>query len=148
MADPFPQDAPALRWTAATAGSWHLVHGASAIFRLVGGTRVLVDAIADDVRATGNAGICLDSPVRSISHDADGASVTYGDGHTVRARRVIVTLGQNLLDGLGCHARAAGVEVDPRRARAVSQGVKACFLHPVNGARVPLPRGLRVPPDV
>jgi hypothetical protein len=36
----------------------------------------------------------------------------------------------------------------PARVRTVSQGVKACFLHPVNGARVPLPRGLRVPPDV
>ncbi len=41
----------ALRWTAATAGSWHLMHEASAVFRLADGTQSLVAAIAADTTA-------------------------------------------------------------------------------------------------
>ncbi len=95
-----PSFVAALRWTAATAGSWHLMHEASAIYRLADGNDSLVEAIADDARSTGRVEIRLATPVRSITHSADGATLAHGDGRTVTARRVIITLGQNLLDSL------------------------------------------------
>ncbi|MDQ8702366.1 NAD(P)/FAD-dependent oxidoreductase [Streptomyces sp. LHD-70] len=115
----------ALRWTAATAGSWHLMHESSAIFRLAGGTRGLVEAVAADARGTGRADIRLNAPVRSIARDADGATVTYGDGRTVRARRVVVTLGQNLLDGLDVTPALPEDKLVPAREKTASQGAKA-----------------------
>ncbi|CAL9667364.1 Pseudooxynicotine oxidase [Streptomyces sp. enrichment culture] len=115
----------ALRWTAATAGSWHLMHESSAIFRLAGGTRSLVNAIATDAQETGRATIRLSSPVHHISHDADGASVAYGDGQTVRARRVVVTLGQNLLDSLDVTPNLPEDKLVPAQQKTASQGAKA-----------------------
>src|SRR3954453_1876110 len=83
---PLPDGAftSALRWTAATAGSWHLMHEASAVFRLSGGTKALVAAIAADR----GAGIRTVAEVRRIEHDADGSRVHLADGSAVAARRV------------------------------------------------------------
>ncbi|MEU6114424.1 NAD(P)/FAD-dependent oxidoreductase [Streptomyces sp. NPDC047117] len=115
----------ALRWTAASAGAWHLMHESSAIFRLAGGTKGLVAAIAADAEASGNTEIKPSSPVTSLAHDADGATVSYGDGQTVRARRVIITLGQNLLDGLDVTPALPEEKLVPAREKAASQGAKA-----------------------
>ncbi|WP_030261674.1 flavin monoamine oxidase family protein [Streptomyces violens] len=115
----------ALRWTAAAAGHWHLMHESTAIFRLVGGTKGLVAAIAAEAESTGNVEIRLSSPVTRIAHDADGATVSYGDGQTVRARRVIVALGQNLLDGLDVTPALPEEKLVPAREKTASQGAKA-----------------------
>lgn len=115
----------ALRWTAATAGSWHLMHEASAIFRLTGGTRALVEAVAADARSTGRADIRMNAPVRSVTHDADGATVTYGEGRRIDARRVVVTLGQNLLDGLDVSPALPEEKLIPAREKTASRGAKA-----------------------
>ncbi|MBA8823996.1 monoamine oxidase [Saccharopolyspora lacisalsi] len=110
----------ALRWTAATAGSWHLMHEASAVFRLAGGTRSLVEAI----RADTDADIRTSTEVRGIEHDPSGAMVTTAAGGRIKARRVVLTLPQNILGeldvapGLCPEKRAASAE------KTASKGVK------------------------
>ncbi|RNG38343.1 flavin monoamine oxidase family protein [Streptomyces botrytidirepellens] len=111
----------ALRWTAAAAGSWHLMHEASAIFRLADGTRSLVEAIAAD----SGADIRLEAPVRSITHDERGAEITYGDGHTLRARRVVITLPQNMLHQLDITPALPDGKLRPSREKTASRGAKA-----------------------
>lgn len=118
-----PEDAAfasALRWTAATAGSWHLMHEASAVFRIASGTRSLVEAIAADA----DADIRTSTEVHRIEHDADRAVVTTSDGDRIEARRAVLTLPQNILGELdvspelGPEKRAAGEE------KTASKGVK------------------------
>ncbi|MFC4562402.1 flavin monoamine oxidase family protein [Nocardiopsis mangrovi] len=110
----------ALRWTAATAGSWHLMHEASAVFRLAAGTRSLVEAIAGDT----DADIRTRTEVRRIEHDSAGAVLTTTAGDRIRARRVVLTLPQNLIGeldvdpGLCAEKRAASKE------KTASKGVK------------------------
>ncbi|GAA1093279.1 flavin monoamine oxidase family protein [Streptomyces javensis] len=111
----------ALRWTAATAGSWHLMHEASAIFRLTGGTRSLMEAIAADAEAD----IRLSAPVRSLTHDAGGAEITYGDGHTVAARRVVITVPQNVLHQLDITPALPDGKLRPSLEKTASRGAKA-----------------------
>ncbi|MEU1518467.1 NAD(P)/FAD-dependent oxidoreductase [Streptomyces sp. NPDC005811] len=111
----------ALRWTAATAGSWHLMHEASAIFRLAGGTRGLVEAVAAD----SGADIRLSSPVCSLTHDADGAEITYGDGRTIGARRVVITVPQNMLHQLDVTPALPEAKLRPSLEKTASRGAKA-----------------------
>lgn len=111
----------ALRWTAATAGSWHLMHQASAIFRLTGGTRALAEAIAADAHAD----IRLSSPVRSLTHTPHGAEITYADGQTLSARRVVITVPQNTLHQLDITPALPEGKLRPSREKTASRGVKA-----------------------
>jgi monoamine oxidase len=111
----------ALRWTAASAGHWHLMHEASAIYRLTEGTETLIRSIADDV--TGE--IVLDAPVTNIAHDSDGAVVTYGDGQEIRAQRVVITVPQNILHELNVSPALPENKILPSLEKTASQGVKA-----------------------
>ncbi|EMY33019.1 oxidoreductase [Arthrobacter crystallopoietes BAB-32] len=111
----------ALRWTAAAAGHWHLMHEASAIYRLVDGTRTLIQSIANDVQGE----IILNSPVTSITHDSDGAEVTYGDGKRIRAQRVVITVPQNILHQLDITPPLPENKIRPSLEKTASQGVKA-----------------------
>jgi monoamine oxidase len=111
----------AMRWTAATAGSWHLMHEASAIYRLTDGTQALVGAIAAD----SGADIRTDSPVSAIRHASDGATVTYGGGQEITARRVVVTVPQNLLHKLDITPALPAGKITPSLEKAASRGVKA-----------------------
>ena len=54
------------------------------VTKFVKGTKSLIDAFTEgiDVR--------LSSPVTSVQHDAEGVTVTYGDGQTLRARAAIL----------------------------------------------------------
>ncbi|MCO4255969.1 flavin monoamine oxidase family protein [Pseudarthrobacter cellobiosi] len=110
----------ALRWTAASAGHWHLMHEASAIFRLTEGTDALVKAIAADSVAEIRTAV----PVTAVHHDAEGATVTYGDGQQIRARKVVVTLPQNLLHQLDVEPALSSGKVAASLERTASQGVK------------------------
>lgn len=83
----------ALRWTAATAGSWHLMHEGTSIFRLTKGTKALVAAIAADTTAQ----IRTETEVKRIEHDSNGARLHLAGGEVLTARRVVVTLPQNIL---------------------------------------------------
>ncbi|GAA1749666.1 MULTISPECIES: NAD(P)/FAD-dependent oxidoreductase [Streptomonospora] len=110
----------ALRWTAATAGSWHLMHEASAVFRLAGGTRALVSAIAAETRAD----IRTSCPVERIGHGPGGAVVTTAGGAEIAAERVVVTLPQNILPDLALSPALPEDKLAAGRERTASQGVK------------------------
>jgi monoamine oxidase len=109
-----------LRWCALAGGSWQLMFEACATYKVVGGTRRLIEAMATDAGAE----IRTHTRVTAVAQDDDGATVTLGDGTTVTAAAVVVTLPLNVLDS---------VLFDPplsegkRRAAAqgqASQGVK------------------------
>jgi monoamine oxidase len=111
----------ALRWTAASSGHWHLMHEASAIYRLKDGNDTLTKAIAEDA----NADIRLDAPVTAVRHSSGGATVTYGDGQEIRAKKVVITLPQNILHKLDVQPALSGAKLAASREKTASQGVKA-----------------------
>ncbi|GAA2804889.1 NAD(P)/FAD-dependent oxidoreductase [Saccharopolyspora taberi] len=112
--------ASALRWTAATAGSWHLMHEASAVFRLAAGTRSLVEAIVADTHADIRTG----TEVRRIEHDPDGAVVTTVAGSRITAQRVVLTLPQNLLGDLDISPSLCPEKRAASEEKTASRGVK------------------------
>jgi monoamine oxidase len=110
----------ALRWCALAGGSWQLMFEACATYKIVGGTRGLIEAIAADAGVE----IRTNTRVASVAQDDTGATVTLEDGATLTAAAVVVTLPLNVL---------ASVSFDPplsegkRRAAhqgQASQGVK------------------------
>lgn len=118
-----PEDsafASALRWTAATAGSWHLMHEASAVFRLARGTHALVEAIAGDT----DAEIRTSTEVTGVEHDAEGAVVTTANGERIGARRVVLTLPQNILGDLPVSPELSAEKRAAGREKTASKGVK------------------------
>ncbi|GAA0521502.1 putative flavin-containing monoamine oxidase AofH [Saccharopolyspora subtropica] len=110
-----------LRWTAATAGSWHLMHEASAVFRLATGTRSLVEAIVADV----DAEIRTSTEVRRIEHDAEGAVITTASGEQIHARRVVVTLPHNIIGDLDVSPALCAEKLAASKEKTASKGVKA-----------------------
>jgi monoamine oxidase len=111
----------ALRWTAATAGSWHLMHEATAVFRLAGGTKALVAAIVADTTAE----LRTEAEVRRIEHDSNGARVYLADGEVVTARRVVLTLPQNILGDLDVRPSLNAGKLAAGAEKTASQGTKA-----------------------
>ncbi|HKU34545.1 MAG TPA: NAD(P)/FAD-dependent oxidoreductase, partial [Paenarthrobacter sp.] len=111
----------ALRWTAGSSGHWHLMHEASAIYRLKDGNDGLVNAIAEDTTAD----IRLNSPVTRVEHNHDGGTVTYGDGQQLQAKKIVITLPVNVLHKLDVQPALAEGKLAPSRERTASQGVKA-----------------------
>lgn len=111
----------ALRWTAAAAGSWHLMHEASAIFRLVDGTKTLANAIAQD----SSADIRLNSPVQSVQHSPNEAVVTTEAGHEIRASRAVITVPQNVLHQLDITPGLPEGKIRPSMEKTASRGLKA-----------------------
>ncbi|GAA4867191.1 NAD(P)/FAD-dependent oxidoreductase [Saccharopolyspora cebuensis] len=110
----------ALRWTAATGGSWHLMHEASAVFRLAAGTRSLVEAIVADTRAD----FRTSTEVRHVEHHPDGAVVTTAAGERIEAGRVVLTLPQNLLGGLAVEPELSAGKRAASEEGTASRGVK------------------------
>ncbi len=110
----------ALRWTAATAGSWHLMHEATAVFRLAEGTKALVAAIAADTAAEVRTG----AEVQRIEHDPHGARVVLTDGQVHTARRVVLTLPQNILGDLEVSPPLNQGKLAASREKTSSQGTK------------------------
>jgi monoamine oxidase len=111
----------ALRWTAGASGHWHLMHEASAIFRLKDGNDTLPKAIAAD----SGADIRLNAPVTAVRHDSEGATVTYGNGREIHAKKVVITLPQNILHKLDVQPALSDGKLAASRERTASQGVKA-----------------------
>lgn len=110
----------ALRWTAATGGSWHLMHEASAVFRLAAGTRRLVESIAADTTADSRTS----TEVRRIEHDAHGAVLTTAAGERIDARRVVLTLPQNILGELDVSPALSRAKRAATTEGTASKGVK------------------------
>ncbi|WP_262107349.1 NAD(P)/FAD-dependent oxidoreductase [Arthrobacter sp. Marseille-P9274] len=111
----------ALRWTAAASGHWHLMHEASAIYRIKDGNDTLPKAIAADT----SADIRLNAQVTAVRHDSEGATVAYSNGREIQARKVVITLPQNILHKLDVQPALSEGKLAPSRERTASQGVKA-----------------------
>ena len=86
----------ALRWCALAGGSWQLMFEACATYKIVGGTRGLIEAIAADAGVE----IRTNTRVASVTQDGSGATVTLEDGSTLTAAAVVVTLPLNVLDSV------------------------------------------------
>lgn len=112
--------AAAVRWTAATSGSWHVMHAASSIYRLEDGNVRLAEAIAGDVAGE----IRLATAVTSIEHDADGVVVRTSDGGAVTARRAILTAPLNILHELDITPPLSDGKLEASRQGTASQGLK------------------------
>ena len=124
----------ALRWTAGASGHWHLMHEASAIYRLKDGNDTLANAIADDA----DADIRLNAPVARVEHNNDGVTVTYGDGQQLQARKAVITLPVNILHKLDIQPALSEGKLAPSRERTASQGVKAWMRVGRRGAPGPI----------
>jgi monoamine oxidase len=111
----------ALRWNAGSSGHWHLMHEASAIYRLKDGNDTLVNAIAGDMEAE----IRLSAPVNAVRHTSGGATVFYADGQEIEAKKVVITLPQNVLHKLDVQPSLSEDKLAPSREKTASQGVKA-----------------------
>ncbi|WP_234709559.1 flavin monoamine oxidase family protein [Mycolicibacterium cosmeticum] len=85
-----------LRWCALTGGNWRLLFEACATYKLAGGTKSLLDAIA----AQSTAQVRLNSRVRGIISDTEGARVELSTGEVLTARQVVVTLPLNILSSI------------------------------------------------
>ncbi|GAB3398685.1 flavin monoamine oxidase family protein [Schumannella luteola] len=77
----------ALRWLAAANGDWRIMFETCATYKVVGGTRALIEAIA----AASPAEILLGRDVVAIDEAGDVAAVTTSGGETFVASDVVVT---------------------------------------------------------
>lgn len=112
----------ALRWAAATGGSWELMHEASATYRVDGGMSSFAQDIADDVRGS----IRMGQRVRAIRQDSGGATVVHGEaGDSIRARRVVVTTPFNAIHGIDFEPALTGAVARMNAEKSASRGVKA-----------------------
>lgn len=110
----------AIRWTAATSGSWRVMHEASSVYRLKEGNHQLVEAIAGEVEGD----IRLNSPVTKIEHDPQGVTVTINGGETMRARKVILTSPLNILHEFDITPPLSEIKINASKTGTASQGVK------------------------
>lgn len=110
----------ALRWTAATAGFWRLMHSASAVYRIVGGNNLLTEAIAGDVKGE----IRLNTEVTRVDYDGDGGVIDTANGDQIAAARIISTLPLNILHELEVQPPLNTVKQEASKTGTASQGVK------------------------
>lgn len=110
----------ALRWVAATGGHWQLMHEASSTYRVVGGMRGFVGAIAADV--TGE--IRLSTAVTAVEPGDGVVAVGCADGTVVRARRVVCTLPVNAVGSIAWGAELPAAWRRAGKERVASQGLK------------------------
>ncbi|TFD11654.1 FAD-dependent oxidoreductase [Cryobacterium sp. TMT1-2-2] len=105
----------ALRWVALTNGDWKVNFEACATYKLEGGTRRLIEAIANDVQAP----IRLNSLVTAIEQNDDGcgAVVRLADGSNIHTTAVIVTAGLHALSGIVFRP-----PLEPAKQAAVARG--------------------------
>jgi monoamine oxidase len=112
--------AQGLRWCALSGGSWQLMFEACATYKIVGGTRGLIEAIAAD------AGVEIRTKARvvSVEQDDDGATVTLEDGSAVTSAAVVVTLPLNVVDSVTFDPPLSAGKRRAAHQGQTSQGVK------------------------
>jgi monoamine oxidase len=110
----------ALRWCALAGGSWQLMFEACATYKIVGGTRGLIEAIAADAGVE----IRTNTRVASVTQDDSGATVTLGNGSTLTAAAVVVTLPLNVLDSVSFDPPLSEGKRRAAHQGQASQGVK------------------------
>jgi monoamine oxidase len=109
-----------LRWCALAGGSWQLMFEACATYKVDGGTRGLIEAMAADAGAE----IRTRTRVAAVAQDDDGATVTLGDGTTLTAAAVVVTLPLDVLDSVAFDPPLSEGKRRAGEQGQASQGVK------------------------
>jgi monoamine oxidase len=112
--------AQGLRWCALAGGSWQLMFEACATYKIVGGTRGLIEAIAADAGVE----IRTNARVTAVTQDDAGATVTLGDGVTLTASAVVVTLPLDVLDSVSFDPPLSEGKRRAAHQGQASQGVK------------------------
>ncbi|MGY1653499.1 flavin monoamine oxidase family protein [Geodermatophilus sp. SYSU D01119] len=112
--------AQALRWCALAGGSWQLMFEACATYKVVGGTRRLIEAMAADAGVEIRTG----ARVSAVTQDDGGATVTLQDGTTLAAAAVVVTLPLNVLDAVTFDPPLSEGKRRAAHQGQTSQGVK------------------------
>ena len=109
-----------LRWCALAGGSWQLMFEACATYKIVGGTRRLIEAMAAD------AGVEIRTRTRvtAVTQDDDGATVTLEDGTALTAAAIVVTLPLNVLDSVTFDPPLSEGKRRAAHQGQASQGVK------------------------
>ena len=109
-----------LRWFALAGWDGLRMLDAEARYKLVDGTRRLIEAMVAD----GQPDILLSAPVARVEQDGDGVSVVTRDGWTFAARTVVVTAPLNTLRALEFRpALSSGKQAAVAEGQA-SRGVK------------------------
>ena len=93
------------------------------MFRLADGTQALVAAIAADT----SADLRTSAEVSRIEHNPDRARVHLTDGQVITARRVVLTLPQNILGDLDITPPLNDGKLAASKEKAASRGVK-CWI--------------------
>ncbi len=112
--------AQGLRWCALAGGSWQLMFEACATYKIIGGTRGLIEAIAADAGVE----IRTNARVTAVTQDDAGATVTLGDGVTLTASAVVVTLPLDVLDSVSFDPPLSEGKRRAAHQGQASQGVK------------------------
>ncbi len=112
--------AQALRWCALAGGSWQLMFEACATYKVVGGTRRLIEAMATDAGVEIRTG----ARVAAVTRDASGATATLEDGTTLTAAAIIVTLPLDVLDSVTFDPPLSEGKRRAAHQGQASQGVK------------------------
>jgi monoamine oxidase len=110
-----------LRWCALAMGDWELMFEACATYRLAGGMKSLVEAIARDA---GTADVRLNSPVEAIERSGAGWTAITRDGDQIDAAQVIVTTPLNALPAIEFRPALSVGKQQAAREKLASQGMK------------------------
>lgn len=112
--------AAALRWHALAGWSADRMLDCSSHYKIAGGTKSLVEAIAAD----GAFEIRLASPVVGVDAEPDGAAVVLAGGETLAARAVVVAVPLNVLHSIQFTPELSSGKREAAEAGQSSHGVK------------------------
>jgi monoamine oxidase len=129
-----------LRWYALSGWDIATLFDTTARYKIKRGTRALIEAIASDSTAE----VRLESVVTAVDHSADAVTVTTRDGHTLRARRVVLTAPLNTL---GMIQFSPPPSVAKQRGILEGQASRGCKLWVQVRGRLPRPFFATAPDD-
>lgn len=115
--------AGALRWAAATGGSWTLMREASSAFKIREGMSILAERIGEHARSLG-AEIQLGRTVTEVVHGLNGVTVRSDDDR-ITANHVISTVPLNALDRIRFEPSLSEGVVAMAESGGANNGVKA-----------------------
>ena len=110
----------ALRWHALAGWSAERMLGCSSRYKIAGGTRSLVEAIASD----GSFTIRPSAPVAAVEADRDGVVVRLVDGEALAARAVVVAVPLNILASVEFTPALSAGKREAAKTGQSSHGIK------------------------
>jgi len=110
----------ALRWHALAGWSAERMLSCSSRYKIAGGTRSLVEAIATD----GGFAIRFGAPVAAVEAEPDRVAVRLAEGETLAARAVVVTVPLNVLGSIEFTPALSAGKREAAKAGQSSHGIK------------------------